>query len=657
MSNETKTTNEVQNQNDQNMLKFWQGTGDEFGQSVTQNWYNWRNDQNELGEWIETSVPSNEYYQGIAYGDGKFVAISRYRSNDYVAKYIYSEDGINWIDGSNLNSSTWISLKYLNDRFIAIAGNTDKLGYSEDGINWNYSSIVSQYWVDSVYGNGKYIVIGYKYSSFGFVNSTKIYIYSEDGINWTQGTLPTDLTLNHIEYGNGKFIATERGKDETYTANYIYSEDGINWTQGTLPTTFKLPQIRYGNGKFIIYELESLNYIYSEDGINWTSHTLSLDGVNGMRGMIFGNDVFIAYDKTNGKYIYSEDGINWMVKDFSLSKNKYFNLCYGNGKYVAIDNSIDPTNIAYLPIPSSKLVYTKDEILTTDSKVYSNPDVESNLTITSLTESSITLSDNNTYDRNTNGDEQTSSGSIGDDHPDYLCFIDEVGIKIGNKLIIKNNKKVINNRKDDPSKLKFGDRIDNKATVVGTFESSDLGTVVFAVLDSIYYTNSSWVVDNNWYTDVKETYTGLPQYSTNNSDEVLNAKESATYNVIHVLNHYENKSKVTTDVFTYCRNIESLIFNNMKYDCQLPNAKELQMIYNNRKELQSFDSSISGDSQYNISDWKFGDSNGCWSSNVGIDSSSKLEYPWELDNSNKWYTDSSDQKYGVIPIIEIPIQK
>lgn len=44
----------------------------------------------------------------------------------------------------------------------------------------------------------------------------------------------------------------------------------------------------------------------------------------------------------------------------------------------------------------------------------------------------------------------------------------------------------------DPSALKFGDRIDNKATVVGTFESSDLGTVVFAVLDSAYYGQHNW---------------------------------------------------------------------------------------------------------------------------------------------------------------------
>lgn len=250
------------------------------------------------------------------------------------------------------------------------------------------------------------------------------------------------------------------------------------------------------------------------------------------------------------------------------------------------------------------------------------------------------------------GTEEESSKQNVITREDYLCFINGVGIKISNKLIVKNNKKT----SVDPSTLKFGDRIDNKATVVGTFESSDLGTVVFAVLDSIYYTNSPWVVDDNWYDTVEETYTGLPQYSTNDSDEVLNAKESASYNTDQILNHYANKSKVTTDAFTYCRNIESLSFNNMKYECQMPNVKELQMIYDNRKELQSFDSSISEDSQYNISNWKFGDSNGCWSSNVGIDSSSKLEYPWELDN-NEWYTDSSDQSYGIIPIIEIPIQK
>lgn len=193
----------------------------------------------------------------------------------------------------------------------------------------------------------------------------------------------------------------------------------------------------------------------------------------------------------------------------------------------------------------------------------------------------------------------------------------------------------------DPSTLKFGDRIDNKATVVGTFESSDLGTVVFAVLDSAYYGQ------HNWASGLNVTDTGLPNYAT--EDEVLTAKESATYNTDYILNNYSNKA---TEAFTYCRSIEPLNFNGKKYNCQLPNAYELKQIYNNSEKLYELDPTTSTNTSYNLANWNFNGLSDIWSSNE-----CKSDSSWELQSVGAWYNYSKVAILGVIPIIEITLKE
>ena len=568
-------------------------------------WYNWTSQVNELGEWVETAIPANGHYKGVAYGNGKYVAITEYYPNDSTAKYIYSEDGINWVDGVRLERQKyWYTLNYLNDRFITLTTNDNYIGYSEDGINWRYSTLpATMYWWDITYGNGKYVIVG----TYNTTSGSNKYAYSEDGINWTQGTLPATLMLYSITFGKGKFVAPSEKSNK-----YAYSEDGINWTQGTLPTSFSSSKICYGNEKFIIYNSSSPIYVYSEDGINWTQGTLPASDISGLKRIVYGDGIFVAYDWTTGKYAYSKDGINWTIKDFSQYKDKFLWMCYGNGKFVAIDGEFKTTKASYLPVTSQELsVYTSKEKPTIDSLVYSNPNVESELTITNVGENNITLSDNNVYVRNPSGDTSTSKPSV----PDTPTI--------------------------DPSTLKFGDRIDNKATVVGTFESSDLGTVAFAVLDAQYRgTNIAWSTNLG----INRIDTGLPNYSSVPTEQ---NKESATYNTNYILNNYS-----AVEAFTFCRNIESLRFDDKQYNCQLPNCYELQQIYNKKSELDALDPTAEANSTKKLSNWGFGSQYALvWSSNE-YDS----ERSWLIDSSGLGkYSNKNNDTYGVCLIIEIKL--
>lgn len=189
------------------------------------------------------------------------------------------------------------------------------------------------------------------------------------------------------------------------------------------------------------------------------------------------------------------------------------------------------------------------------------------------------------------------------------------------------------------TELKFGDRIDDKATVVGEFNSSDLGSLYFAVLDAQYRENNiQWAQSS-----IINSLTDLPLYS---SDEALNAKESATFNTNYVINFEDNGA------FTYCRSIEPLNFNNKKYDVQLPNAYELLQIFNNRETLDTYDITIEDNATKELSNWGF---DNVYPEVLTSTRDKQFGYGFHLNYNNDtiiWR--GNPGKLAVAPIIEIP---
>lgn len=197
----------------------------------------------------------------------------------------------------------------------------------------------------------------------------------------------------------------------------------------------------------------------------------------------------------------------------------------------------------------------------------------------------------------------------------------------------------------DPSALKFGDRIDNKATVVGTYNSNDGKTYVYAVLDAQYRgANIAWST-GLYDSDID---TGLPNYGSSASLSEQN-HESATYNTNYILTNYSDKA---TEAFTYCRSIEPLNFNGETYNCQLPNAYELLQIFNKKTELDALDPTAEANSTKKLSNWGFGSN----SEYVLTSNEFSKWFSWEMGPSGSYNNYSKrDDNRGVCPIIEIPI--
>ncbi len=278
-------------------------------------------------EWGMTTLPgSSESWDGITYGNGKFVAVAS-RSKNIAC----STDGITWEVEARLSSYLyWRCIAFGDGVFVATADqNSNIAAYSKDGIAWEQTTLSEAgNWYGATYGNGKFVT----------VNTSSYYAaYSTDGITWVKSySLPRSAGWRSVTFGDGKFVAV------SYNSSVAaYSVDGINWKSATLPYVATWRSITYGKGKFVAVSYNTQHIAYSTDGITWKGAIPSY-----IRGVIcFGNDRFVAipYGRTSDKAAYSSDGINW--EEITLPISQYYNcIAYGNGRFVLLGSS---QNVVY----------------------------------------------------------------------------------------------------------------------------------------------------------------------------------------------------------------------------------------------------------------------------------------------------------------------
>ena len=195
--------------------------------------------------WAVSTLPAQAYWNPIAYGDGKFVAVA---VNSTTAAY--STNGITWTQTSMPASVYWDGVVYGNDKFVAVARGTATAAYSTDGISWTQSTIPGQSWDSVTYGNGKFVAVA---------DFSNVAAYSTNGITWTQTSMPSYNFWASVTYGNDKFISVARN-----STDYAYSTDGISWTQSTMPTYETWHSVAHGVTSITSVPIASENYVNSE---------------------------------------------------------------------------------------------------------------------------------------------------------------------------------------------------------------------------------------------------------------------------------------------------------------------------------------------------------------------------------------------------------
>lgn len=418
----------VMNKNGNVVLPIWQGTEQEWNQGVATTWYNWKSP--DTASCVSGgSAPSSSAWVSIAYGDGVFVTTSDNSSNGAA----YTEnDGTSWSSSTlpSNGNARWQTVAFGDGNFVSICFNSNGAAYSEDkGKTWNTASMpTTGYWRSAAYGNGNFVAVVGSSSV-----DTDIGAYSEDkGKTWNSVTLPTTGKWYSIAFGDGRHIAV--GYNSTKT---IYTDDGgKTWSNGgALPSSSKWQSITFGNGVFFVIANSGRVGAYSTNkGASWTP--VSLPGTtsnSNWYSVAYGDGKFVAIQYGKRAQYTDDNGATWNAFGGTAFSDNCRCIAYGNGKFISVQ--LNSTN-TYIMTLSGLSCYTQTANPSFTSTVYSAPGVASQLTIRVIDTDNnrITLTDGNIYTYNSGGNLFTYT-SIGETYPNWLCFINEVGVKMGNTLI------------------------------------------------------------------------------------------------------------------------------------------------------------------------------------------------------------------------------
>ena len=277
--------------------------------------------------WASGTEAENNIWRDVAYGNGRFVAVS----SDGTNRVMSSLNGIDWTTHL-VNTIPWYAVIYANNKFVAVASgnsNTNRVMYSSTGTSWTSTSLQDEnsftmYDNCIAYGAGKFVIVG--------AQGADRIRYSTTGTSWTKGSASENSGWRGIAYGNGYFVSTA----VTGTNRVMRSTNGTNWSSisntGSGNDWVGHYNIAYGNGTFVTTSSSATNNVkYStNNGATWTAISVSGAGYS-VR--------YIEDTSGTGYFIsssaYSTDGINWSSGVYSGSKH----ITDGNDLAVAVSGS------------------------------------------------------------------------------------------------------------------------------------------------------------------------------------------------------------------------------------------------------------------------------------------------------------------------------
>ena len=131
------------------------------------------------------------------------------------------------------SSSYLYGVAYGNGRFVAVGDTGTIMTSADDGVTWVWRESGTTNFLRGVtYGGGQFAAFGWGYTAINargevsLADTFTVILTSADGMNWVQRWSGNQTELHGIAYGNGQFVAVGIGKFTIVT-----SADGMNWIQ------------------------------------------------------------------------------------------------------------------------------------------------------------------------------------------------------------------------------------------------------------------------------------------------------------------------------------------------------------------------------------------------------------------------------------------
>src|SRR5439155_19477523 len=167
---------------------------------------------------------------GLAHGDGMFAAVGSVKGGTgFSTSAIYSStDAAAWSSRtSGVLDQVYYGVAYGNGRIVAVglhdgASGTGAITSSSNGANWTRpESLPTASLAGVAYGAGLFVAVGSYTTTNGTQEAGRI-LTSPDGVAWLARSVEATPPLSAVGYGNGLFVAVGG-------TNVLTSSDGVTW--------------------------------------------------------------------------------------------------------------------------------------------------------------------------------------------------------------------------------------------------------------------------------------------------------------------------------------------------------------------------------------------------------------------------------------------
>lgn len=267
----------------------------------------------DVTEWAKAASPSgfNQRQRSTCYGDGYYVIAGT------AGQVAYSEDCVNWVNVAPFSTAVVTGLAYGNGRFLAVDSEGSIFAAALPMDTWETVSTPGGQ-IESVrYLNNRFIAVG----------DSGMFSVSRDGKSWEKKAAFTDLALIDSAYGNGYYIAVGKNGAIFRSINLDDWRDFSISDFGDIRTALFI-----GDG-FVVGGAGG-NIAHSTDGENWAMATdNSASTVSWIRAFAYAEKRAYAVMYTSaGKgeiWISKDRGATWEV--VKAVAERLWCIAYGDG--------------------------------------------------------------------------------------------------------------------------------------------------------------------------------------------------------------------------------------------------------------------------------------------------------------------------------------